>query len=389
MVDSEEAELLLWISLLADDIGPRRPTGVAERRAAEVLAEGLSRLGVDARLEAFRGYSSFALPFAITVGTAVAPELLPRRLRRLRAGLAALAAGMLATEGSLRFAPLSDLLSRRPSQNVVATIEPSGTAERTLCLMAHVDTSRSGLMFHPRLVGWMNTWIGLNSAMIVAGALGEPLSGRSPNLRRALRLARAVLLGGLGVLGERERRGVDVPGANDNASGVAVVATLAAELAAEPLASTRVVVCLTGCEEAGTLGARAFLREHETEGWLFLNVDNVGGSGSVRYLRREGVIARWDADPGLIAAAESVARAEPGLRMASEDAPAGLTYDSSPVHARGGRALTLSVQDGFIPNLHRPSDTVANVDLGGVRRTLRAARGIAAAVDAGLADGPR
>ncbi len=75
--------------------------------------------------------------------------------------------------------------------------------------------------------------------------------------------------------------------------------------------------------------------------------------------------------------------------MASEDAPAGLTYDSSPVHARGGRALTLSVQDGFIPNLHRPSDTVANVDLGGVRRTLRAARGIAAAVDAGLADGPR
>ncbi len=99
MVDSEEAELLLWISLLADDIGPRRPTGVAERRAAEVLAEGLSRLGVDARLEAFRGYSSFALPFAITVGTAVAPELLPRRLRRLRAGLAALAAGMLATEG--------------------------------------------------------------------------------------------------------------------------------------------------------------------------------------------------------------------------------------------------------------------------------------------------
>jgi len=107
----------------------------------------------------------------------------------------------------------------------------------------------------------------------------------------------------------------------------------------------------------------------------------------VRYLRREGVIARWDADPGLIAAAEGIARAHPELRMAAEDAPAGLTYDSSPVHARGGRALTLSVQDGFIPNLHLESDTVANLDVDSVLRTLTAARGMIAAVDAGGADG--
>ncbi len=79
-------------------------------------------------------------------------------------------------------------------------------------------------------------------------------------------------------------------------------------------------------------------------------------------------------------------RANPDLRMAAEDNPAGLTYDSSRVLARGGRALTLSVQDGFIPNLHLPTDTVANVDPDGVTRTLAAARGIVAAVDAGVAD---
>ncbi|MFN8151781.1 MAG: M28 family peptidase [Solirubrobacterales bacterium] len=383
----EERELLEWITLLAATVGPRRPTSPAELRAADLIARRLREQGLDARLEPFLGYSTFALPFAITMGAAVAPGLVPRRRRVARSGLALAAVAALLSEGSLVRTPLGDLLSRCPSQNVVATIEPSAGAERTLCLMAHLDTSRSGFMFDPRVVGWMNRWITLNSALVLAG-LAEPLAGRSRILRRVLGISRAALTGSLGILAEREVRGVDVAGANDNASGVAVVATLAAELAARPLASTRVVVCLTGCEEAGTLGSRAFLRDHETDGWLFLNVDNVAGSGSVRYLRREGVIAKWRADPGLIAAAEQTARAEPDLRMASEDAPAGLTYDSSPVLAAGGRALTLSVQDGFIPNLHQPSDTVENADADGVRRTLAAARGIVQAVDGGIADGP-
>lgn len=382
----ERQRLLETVEALAVEIGARRPTSRNERAAADLLAGRLRERGVDARIEPFGGYPTFGLPFALTIAAAVAPELLPRSRPLPRSALAILAGAMLATEGSLLRTPLSRALSRWPSQNVVATIEPRAGAERTLCLMAHYDTSRSGLMFHPRAVGWMNRWIGLNSALVLAG-LAEPLAPRSSRLRRALRAARAVLAGSLGVLAEREIRGVDVPGANDNASGVAVVAELACELAADPPATTRVVICLTGCEEAGTLGARALLDSRDTSGWLFLNVDNVGGGGTVRYLRREGVIARWDADPGLIAAAEGIARAHPELRMAAEDAPAGLTYDSSPVHARGGRALTLSVQDGFIPNLHLESDTVANLDVDSVLRTLTAARGMIAAVDAGEADG--
>ena len=72
--------------------------------------------------------------------------------------------------------------------------------------------------------------------------------------------------------------------------------------------------------------------------------------------------------------------------MAPEDSPAGLTYDASPVLARGGRALTLSIQDGSIPNLHWPTDTYENVDRGGVGRTLAAGRAMIAAIDAGSAD---
>lgn len=383
---ADEDELMSWISLLADEVGPRRPTGPAERRAAELLAERLRERGVEPDLEPFRGYSSFGLPFGLTLATAIAPSLLPARRRRLRSALAALAAGALLSEGSLIRSPLSDALSRAPSQNLVATIEPRGPVLRTLCLMAHIDSSRSGLIFEPRFVGLMGRWITLNSALVAGAGLAEPLLGGGRRGRAALGAARAVLALGLGLLLERELRGVDVPGANDNASGCAVVACLAAELSANPPESTRVVICLTGCEEAGTLGARALLRGRDTAGWLFLNFDNVGGDGTLRFLRREGVIARWDADPGLVAAAEAVATRRPELRMAPEDSPAGLTYDASPVLASGGRALTLSIQDGFIPNLHLPTDTTANVDRRGVGRTLEAGREIVAAIDGGAAD---
>ena len=377
--------LMDWIELLAGDVGPRRPCSRSERIAAQLVSERMQAEGLEPTLESFGGYSTFGLPFGLITGLAVAPAALPPRARMARSLLALTAGGALAAEGSLTHTPLSDALARQSSQNVVATIEPDGRAERTLCLMAHLDSSRSGLIFHPRVVGLLGRWIALNSALVLAGAVAEPLLGHTSRGRDALAAGRAALAAGLALLLERELRGEDVPGANDNASGCAVVLALASRIAASPLASTRVVVLLTGCEEAGTLGARAFLDRHNTGGWLFLNFDNVAGPGTVRFLTREGVISHWPADGGLCRVAAEVARRRPDLRMAPEPNPAGLTYDSSPVLARGGRALTLSVQDGFIPNLHRPTDTVENVDPGGVRRTLDAGAELIAAIDSGAA----
>lgn len=382
---NDPGEAMEVIELLAGEIGPRRPTSQGEHRAAMRLAERLRAVGVTAELEGFRGYASFGLPFGAILIAAVAPSLLPPRARGLRSALALLAGAALAGEGSLKRSPLGALLSTAPSHNVVATIEPRGPAEHTLCLMAHIDTSRSGAIFHPAIVGYVKAWISLNSMLVTLAALCEPLLGATRRGRQVLAAARAVLAGGLGLLVERELFGEDVPGANDNASGTAVVATLAARAAQDPLTSTRIVLLITGCEESGTLGARAFLDAHETTDWLFLNFDNVGGSGTLRYLRREGVITHWDADAGMIALAESLAARRPDLRMDGEADPAGLTYDSTPVLARGGRALTLSIQDGRIENLHRMTDTVANVDPGGVGRALGAGAELLTAIDRGEA----
>jgi Peptidase family M28 len=345
----------------------------------------LQGTGVDAEIEPFDGYSTFGLPYGLILGAALAAAALPRRRRALRALLGATAAAGLVTEGELRNTPLSDALSRRRSQNVVAAIQPRGAVERTLCIVCHLDSSRSGLLFHPSFVRLLGRWITIQSlSVLVQGA--APILERSRPGRAGLAAARLVIAAGLGLIAERELRGVDVPGASDNASGCAVAAQLATETAANPLESTRLVLLMTGCEESGLIGMQTFLRSRDTKGWLFLNFDNVGGPATLRYLRREGVFRMWDADPGLVSVAASIAVRRRELGLAHTDSPAGLTYDATAVLARGGRALTLSAQDETIPNLHQPTDVPENVDVELIGRVLETGREMIAAIDRGEAD---
>jgi hypothetical protein len=282
-VSASVDEALRWIDLLADGIGPRRPTSRAERLAAETVRAELSAVGIPATVEHFSGYASFGLPYGVILAAAALPALIPTRLRAARTALAAGAAAALASESSLRRIPLSRALSHRQSQNVIAALEPRGEVRRTLCLVSHLDSSRSGLMFHPSLQPHLRRLLVLQGGAITAGS-AEWLLSRFAAGRALLGAARLLAAAWLALLAERELRGQDVPGANDNASGVAVAARLLIEHLDGRLEGTRLVFLATGCEEAGLLGMHSFLRSHDTQGWLFLNLDNVGGPGTLRYL---------------------------------------------------------------------------------------------------------
>ncbi len=360
---------------LADEIGPRRPTSAAEARAAEVVREALSDGGVDARIQPFTGYSSFAWPYGALAALCLGRVPLP-----------AISAGLLALEGGLVRTPLSDLIACRPSANVHGVIESHKPADRTICLLAHLDTSRSGLLFDPRLGPAVRRLLLAQSAATAALA-AEPLLRRSAIGRTVVRSSRALCAVGLVLLAERELRGVDVPGANDNASGAGAVVELACAVAAKPLQTTRLAVVVCGCEEAGLLGARSFLDAHDTREWLFLNFDGVGCPATLRYLPREGIGRTWRADRGLIAVAEQVRAEQPELGLEPADAPLGLTYDATAALARGGRALTLVRGDGGrIPNYHQPSDTVANLDPDALARAVEVGRAMIELIDRGEAD---
>jgi hypothetical protein len=363
-----EERALAWIHTLSEEIGPRRPTTRSERLAAEWLRNELAESGLDSELEEFDAYSTFAWPQLTVLGMGVAAGLVPARFPRLRAVVSTAAPLVGALEDDYRLRPLTRLFARSPSQNLVATVGPTGETERTLCLVSHIDTSRSGWLFDPVIAPRLH---GLAAASSIALAVqaSEPILGRTRLGARTVRLARGFLALGVVLLLERELRGVDVPGANDNASGAAVTAALAAESAREPLETTRLVLLVTGAEEAGTLGADAFVRTHDTRDWLFLNFDGVGARATLRYLTDEGIVRTWPADERLVGLAESVRQRRPELGLEPMDIPAGLTYDATPILARGGRAPR------SVPRMPGGSRTTTNRATGPPTSTTMRSRG--------------
>ena len=376
------------IHMLASDIGPRRPCSQEEKRAAAALVAWLGERDVEVHTEKFAGYSTFAGPYGALFGATLAGGLLQRsRSRRTRTvgtslALGSAIAGML--ESDLRWTPLSNVLSNRASANVVGHVPAAGPTRRRVCLVGHLDTSRSGLIFHPAVVRHLAKVLQIPNFSTMALAAG-PLLRRVPGGTAIHSAALAGMAISLLALAERELRGRDVPGASDNASGAAVAMQLAAECAASPLEHTEIEVLITSCEESGLLGAQAYARRHELRAaeTTFLNFDTVGGPAPLTYILREGgpAVSR-PASERLIRTLEAIAQRRPDLGLAPAKTTPGLPTDATPMRARGWEAVTLLAQGDTIPNYHWPTDTYENVDPDTVGRALETGRELLHALDA-------
>jgi peptidase M28-like protein len=376
------APALDLIHRLASEVGPRRPCSEAEAVAADVAVAWLAERGVQARTEPFRGYSSFAHPYGLILGASLAGVLLQER-RPMTGNALTLAALMaFALEGDLRVTPVSDLVARRPSANVVASVAPAGEELQRVCLAGHLDSTRSGLMFHPRVVPHLRVLFQI-PAVAAAIAAARPVLRRLPGGRTARFASVAGLVYGLALLVERELRGEDVPGANDNASGCGVAAQLAAECAARPLRHTRVDLLLSGCEESGVLGAQAYVRRrHESRQRVtMINFDSVGGEAPVRYILREGMAVTRPATQRLVTLVEAIATRRPELGLIPAEDTGALTTDATVALAHGHEAITFLARDRTIPNYHWPTDTYENLAPETVARTVEAGRALLSALD--------
>ncbi len=383
-------ELLRQLSV---EIGSRRPCSDDERRAAEAIQRWLAVRGVDSRLQEFRGLPSGGPVYGAIFATALLGGLMARRRPLLGAALAGKALVLAGLEADLRWTPVSDLLARGQSANVVASVPAKHEAIERICLVGHMDSTRSGLVFHPAVIGHLEKLLGLPIASAAVLAAG-PLIGRLPGATGARRLAIAGLIASVALIAERELRGEDVPGANDNASGTAVAAQLLAEVARDPLANLRVDMLVTGCEESGLLGAREYARTLDGEGpkTTFVNFDTVGASGvPLTYLLDDGYARPLPASPRLVGLLERIAAEHPGLRLEPSPGTPGLPTDATAALAHGYEAITLLAQarDGAIPNYHWPTDTYENVDQDLVGRTLETGRLLLAALDVAAAEGAK
>jgi hypothetical protein len=277
------------------------------------------------------------------------------------------------------------------SQNVCGTIPAAATARQRIVLCAHYDSQHSGLIWamnrflNPlsmRLPIWlmppMTFFVALMAMQIVLGFV-QMHTGLGLTIRAlgGLLLAIYVVVAAVFTQFGLSRC---VPGAVDNASGVAAVLELADQWRASPPADdVELIVVLTGCEESVLLGAAAWADRHREElerlPTVFLNLDSMA-FGPPRFLGAEvpGAGLPLRADAQVIDLCRQVA-SEMGLHDAGPHALPGPT-DGLAFLARGMRGISIvSFQPGgVLPRYHTMADTVQNMDFTAANATVEFAQ---------------
>ena len=374
----------------------------AERRAANMLAGRLRAAGRRADVEPTFVRPSHALVGLIHVVAAIAASILSVSYPAPAFALALVAATALYFDLNTRLYVARRLLFRRASQNVVS---PGSNPEAPLrlILVAHYDAARSGFIFGERslriarrlpprareLVGpWrILFWAGMAALLPI---LGLRMAGIDATWVAAIQLIPTVLLIIAAFALADIALSKVVPGAYDNASGVAAVLSVAEELDAGRTELLDVWVVLTGAEEALGEGMRSFTRTHrnelDRERTVIVNVDSVS-FGTVHYATSEGPVISTPMDPELIELCEALAAAGPAEHRAlPRRFPLGT--DALPAAIRGFRAITITgLDEGGLPPswYHTHDDTPERVDAAALARATEFVAGLAALLDRELA----
>ncbi len=359
----------------------RWPGTDAERRAANRLAERLRKMDRRAQIEPYYVHPEYSLVIALHVLLALAGSLIA-----LASGVAGFvivlfAATSLYLDQNTRLYLLRSLFFRRASQAVVSRGEnPSAPAR--LILSAHYDAARTGLVFGPRstraakglsetmrlLLGPIRLifWAGIVPLLAISAAR---MAGVDATWLSILQLPpTVVLLITLALLIDIALSEV-VPGAYDNASGVAAVLSTAAQLDAEPPRNLDVWVVLPGAEECNCEGMARWIaanrKQIDPENTYFLNLDSVS-FGDPHYLVSEGAIVSYRLDRRMLELCEAIAEAdrEDGDRYRAQPIRIPFHTDALPANTRRFRAISLiGAEDGVgPPYYHTHADTPDKLD---------------------------
>jgi len=362
----------------------RDSAGAGERAAARWACERLAHAGaLDARTEPFRARATNSWSFAAH-GLAGLAAL---RLRGRRGALLALAALASLERDASGCAPWRRrVIGGGRGANAVARVPPGGPPRARVVLVAHLDAARTGLAWSPAVVRTgaarrlrtrrAEPVMGLHAAGLGAAAAAALLPRERATQRLAAGFAAVTNAAAVG-LNLDIARSPTVPGANDNATGVAAVLELTRLLAAAPLAHTELVVALVGAEESGMGGFHAFLRAHRGEldppRTFVLGLDTLG-CGTPILAAAEGAVLTHRYRPADLALVDA------GAAASGEPAPArwrigAWTDPLLALQAGLPTASLLSMGPGYYPHYHHPSDVPAHVDWACVGACARIALG--------------
>src|SRR3954454_25331323 len=382
----------------------RGPGTDAERRAANMLAGRLRQTGRRADIEPFFAHPEYAIVHLIHAAIGVAGSVIATVQPAVGFSLVLFAAVSTYLDLNTRLYLVRSLLFRRASQNVISPGDRPDAPFR-LILMAHYDAARTGYIFSKasnrirRLPERLRLglgpfrlffWLGLAPLLPI---LGARMAGLDATWLNALQAIPTIVLIVAGFLLIDIALSDIVPGAYDNASGVAAVLSAADELTTNAPDNLDVCLVLAGSVITFCEGSRAFVRAHRKEfdraTTAFVNVDSVS-HGGVAYEISQGPVISLPHDPQLIelcqALGDSGAAGPDGARPIRHP----LLDDAMPARVRRMRAITLRTTDtdgNLAPWYHTHDDIPDRVDAAALTRATDFLLSLARLIDRGAARG--
>jgi hypothetical protein len=374
-------EQLAAIQFLTQEIGPRPATSAAEARAAAYINSRLRQAGMEVDLQTFRAVPTESISRGLLYLVMAASPFVYLYSPPIALGMAILALVVFLAE-AVAWPIFSSWLPGGESQNVVGTRPAAQDGRQHLVVMAHMDSGRANLLFHPRLVGSYHRLylVSLTAMVLLPILIGLGWLTGEAWLWYVQMVPAGIITMSFLLLLHQEIIMPWAPGANDNASGVAVLLNLAEEL--EGLQHTALWLVATGSKEAGLHGARNFLRHYPfpRESTYIINLDTVG-RGQLSLMVWEGALLARKADPDLV-------------QLASDSESSDITVDADPrvyhvsntdaqvALVRGFRAMSIvALEDGRPAFRHWPNDTMENLHPELLERAARLVIGIARRLD--------
>jgi hypothetical protein len=353
----------------------------AERRAGNWLAERMREEGRRVEVEPTHVHPTVALVQAAHCALGFGGSLIAIVSPPAGFAIVVVAAVSMYLDLNARYYLVRRLFFRRASQNVVSPGHRADAPAR-LFLCAHYDAARTGPFFRPRTIARFTKLARVSrlplgpfrvlfwSLAALLPVLGARLAGADSSLISVLQLVPTlILLVGILMLVNVELSDV-VSGANDNATGVATVLSLAEDLAARPPENLNVGVLLIGGGECLMEGTREFLRAHrkelDREATFFLNVEAVG-RGEVRYVAAEGLVVGFEMDNRVIELCDAIAEANRGQtgRPEARAMRWGFATDALPIRLARYPCTTVSTieRGALVPaSYHRLDDVPGRLD---------------------------
>jgi hypothetical protein len=376
----QSASLMAHMEAICKGIGPRPSTSDQERRAADYVAQTLRRWGIhDIQRQRFKSQNSAGwttIPSLVAGFLAAILGMVGGQWGKILISLLFIGSAHTFRQSLFVKPPFFHrLITRWTSQNVIATVPAAGAAQQTLILVGHLDSQKQRFQFPPPQAKIQKAE---TSLPIVAGFVGGVLSLITALFKPRAKpwwlwpMGAAYAWGLGGALYDEAQPHVE--GANDNATAVSVLLGIGEALRVHPLQRTNVILLFTGCEEVGCVGMERYLQRYapSPESSYWIDVEMVG-TGNLCYVTQHGIsyVSTYTPHSEMVEMAERVAQRRPELEVTGKDMV--MVEEIANLWRHGYKAVCLAGYNeaGALPNWHRLSDNLDNIEPETLSRAAR------------------